>query len=126
MRDDVRKMIRIRKEQTAFFKPMGGENKVDIFPIPIRCEEKIPIPYAIQTESALLIVAGNNTDEKVSGTLSIPLEKCGLDPEKTYTVVDLWSGEKRTVQGKELRRLPFSIKKDKVSGGGIALFKIQK
>lgn len=123
---DVRKMIAIRKSEKDIFHSYRNDVPADIFSLEFNCDEKIPIPFAIQNKSKIIIVAGNNTVNDVKCTIEIPLDYSGILSHKTYTIFDLWNNKKWKVQGEQLKSFSFIIKKDKTSRGGIAVFKIIK
>jgi hypothetical protein len=124
MLKDVKKMIAIRKAENDIFRAHDNDSLPDISEAGYECIDNIPVPYTIQNKKKILIIAGNNQDKDVKITLKLELNKLGLQPSNTYTLIDLWNDKKYKISGKDLESYTFSIKKDKTPGGGIAVFKI--
>lgn len=123
---DVRKMIRIRKENKDLFFARMDNAVPEIIALEIQSETGIPTPFAIWNEKGVIIIAGNNKDHDVDCTVRIPAEKLGLDLNKSYTIRDLWNNTTLKMKGSGLDNLSFKIKRDHVQRGGIAVFKIEK
>ena len=126
MLNDVKKMIAIRKSEKDIFHSYSNNDFADLFSLEFNCDEKIPVPFAIQNKDKIIIVVGNNTSNEVKCTVKIPLIQTGILADKTYTVMDLWNNKKWKVKGNELNDFSFTIRKDKSAKGGIAVFKIIK
>jgi hypothetical protein len=78
-------------------------------------------------EDKAIVVAGNNTDEDVSCTIFIPIYTIGLKEKDEVIVTDLWNDVKKQVySAKNIHTFSFTIKKDKVAKGGLAIFMIEK
>ncbi len=126
MLQDVKRMISIRKEEADIFHAYLNDTLPDLFELQYESSIKIPVPFAMQNTKKIIIVAGNNTNQDVKCKIKMPLQHTGINPDKTYTIHDLWNDRKWKIKGKELEAFQFEIKRDKVSGGGISVFKILK
>jgi len=125
MFNDVKKMIMIRKQQKALMN--GDYFLTHILSLEYKCEQAIPIPYVMWNEDKAIVVAGNNTDEDVSCTIFIPIYTIGLKEKDEVIVTDLWNDVKKQVySAKNIHTFSFTIKKDKVAKGGLAIFMIEK
>jgi len=126
MLEDVKKMIRIRKENSDLFFAWTDDKMPDMISLEFQSEIKIPTPYLVWNNKKIIIIAGNNTDRDVACTVHIPLEKSGLEPGKTYKVHDLWNEKTMDVKGSELANLQVRIKRDHIPSGGISVIAIEK
>ncbi len=126
MLNDVKKMISIRKSENDIFRSYLNDTMPDIFELEYKTEKDLPVPFAIQNKDKIIIVAGNNTEEDAELEVRIPIDKVNLYPDKIYTVQDLWHDTKRKITGRKLQNFKINIIRDKVSSGGIAIFKIIK
>jgi len=124
MLKDVKKMIAIRKAENDIFRAYDNDTLPEISELNYECNDSIPVPFTIQNKKKILFIAGNNTDKDVKITLKPELNKLGLLSDNKYTLIDLWNNKEFKISGKELENYTFSIKKDKTTGGGIAVFKI--
>ena len=126
MLKDVRKMIAIRKSESDLLHAYSNDSLPDIFPVGFECDARVPVPYAIQNNDKLIIIAGNNTRQKAAFRININPARAGLTADKKYWVYDLWNGNKIIIKGNELNNFAFTVPGDKTAGGGIAIFKIIK
>ena len=126
MLEDVKRIIQIRKQESDLFNGFAIQSNVHITELKTKANAEIPEAFGIWNNEKLVIVAGNNTENDVHCSIQIPLDETGINPTNSYTLIDLWNNKTKEIQGSELINFSFPIKKDKVSGGGIAVFKITK
>jgi hypothetical protein len=126
MLDDVKKMIAIRHQENDVFHAYMNNDLPDIFSLEYHSSDLLPVPFAIQNDKKIIIVAGNNTGRDANCVLNLSLKETGLMSEKSYKVTDLWNKKTSLMKGKELENLPIHIRRDKTPGGGIAVLKIEK
>jgi hypothetical protein len=126
MLKDVRKMISIRKSEKDLFHASSNDSLPDIFPLNFDSPTRIPVPFVIQNNDKLIIVAGNNTLQKATCRINLDPARVGLIMNRSYRMYDLWNNKRFKIKGKELRNFTFTIQGDKTAGGGIAIFKIIK
>lgn len=124
MLKDVKKLIAIRKAENDILSAYDNGSLPEISELRYECSDSIPVPYTIQNGRKIIIVAGNNTEKDVKITLKPELINLGLKANTKYKLIDLWNNKEYKISGKELENYTFSVKKDKTSGGGIAVFKI--
>jgi len=121
---DVKKMIALRKQESALLHVLPNNVFPPIDSLAYSCSEKIPVPYMLWDDKSVLVVAGNDTDNDINITVNIPLTKTGLKKARKVTVTDLWNGGKKEMTAAELKKFSFTVKRDRVAGGGIGVFKI--
>jgi glycosidase len=126
MLDDIKKMIRIRKENSDLF--FAGTDNVmpNIMALEYESDSIIPVPYVVWNEKKIVIIAGNNTDSTVACVVKIPLDKFSLNGNKTYVVHDLWNEKTLQIKGIQLANYAIKIKRDKVKNGGISIIEIER
>jgi hypothetical protein len=122
---DVKKMIALRKQESRLLYALPNNVLPPIDSLAYTCSEKIPVPYMLWDDKSVLVVAGNNTDADANITVTVPLAKTGLRKARKVTVTDLWNGGTREMTAAELKKFSFTVKRDRVAGGGIGLFKIE-
>ncbi len=126
MFNDVKKMISIRKSESDLLRSYSNDTLPDIFGLDYIAKIDLPVPFAIQNEHKIIIVIGNNTETDVKLTVKVPLKKVSINPDRTYVIQDLWNDKKWEIPGKELENFQINVTRDKVSSGGLAIFKITK
>jgi pullulanase/glycogen debranching enzyme len=122
---DVKKMIALRKQESKLLYALPNNVFPPIDSLAYSCSEKIPVPYMLWDDKSVLVVAGNNTDNDANITVNIPLTKTGIKKARKVTVTDLWNGGKKEMTVAELKNFNFTVKRDRVAGGGIGIFKIE-
>jgi glycosidase len=124
MLNDTKKIIAIRNAEKDLLRTYKYDSIPDIFELDYSASHTIPVPYAIQNNKKILIIAGNFSDETVECSVKIPLQKTNIHPDKTYKVEDLWNGNSVDLKGRELGEFVFKMGADKTPRGGLAVFKI--
>ncbi len=122
MLKDVKKMISIRKQEKVILHAYQNNVMPNIRALEYSTDADIPEPYILWNDEKAIVVAGNNTTEDVNCEVNIPVDN--LFGNEKYHVIDLWNEKTEDITGKELKSFMFTIKKDKVPAGGIAVFKI--
>lgn len=91
--EDVKQMIRIRRTYSNIFEywPVNHRNS-NICKVKTENLGSLQA-YARYADHRAVIIAANNTDNNLSGTIKIPFMKAGIDGYKHYTVTDLMSGK---------------------------------
>jgi len=112
---DVKRMIAVRKRFPDLFSAENNSKPVNIRPLKYVSDCSLPVPYIIWNEKKAIIIAGNNTDRDVTLQISVPDEFQG---HKFESLTDIWNNKKlRIING----QIKINIKKDKSSGGGLAV-----
>lgn len=127
MLEDVKKMIRIRKQESDLIYPMKiGQNMGHLCAIDYESSDKIPTPYMYCNKNAILIIMGNPYEHKdVKVRLSLNLNHKQLwEKSELLTVEDLWNGSSRICRPDDFETLEWVIKRDKVAGGGLLVLKL--
>ncbi len=129
MLDDVKRMIAIRKAQSAILTPpLGRAWEPDLVAVPHRANIEVPRPYMSWRGDTGIVVLGNadlRSDAIV--TLALPLDRLGSVDGSQYRVTDLWNGGKpRRYSAAQLARLAVKVKRDRQPQGGLAVLKVQR
>ncbi len=118
MLEDVKKIIRIRKQEQDLFNGYALQSGVNIIPIYAESDTVLPMPFMVYNHEKALIVAGNNTAKDVNLTLNIPVRWLPFKPQE---MINLWTNKACEFNTK----LNVKVKADKTKGGGIAIYKIR-
>jgi hypothetical protein len=70
-------------------------------------------------------INGNNQHKDVKVTVTLPVEKIGMSGASRIRITDLWNGAEQIKNISNTTNLTFQIKRDRVQGGGLAVFKIE-
>lgn len=128
MFNDVKKMITIRRQHSEILSMWPDRLEPNLMAVPFEADiEGVPVPYIRWSRHGAICVAGNrSTDRDANLKLRIPLRKIGLGGYASYRVTDLWSGDGAKICTEaELGNFDHKVKRDKTSGGGISVFKIE-
>jgi len=126
MLSDIKRMIQIRKTENDIFHASIIDSLPVVQELDYGADQQIPVPYALQNDEKIIIVAGNPTNQKVECVLKLILNEFDLEITKEYVLYDLWNNKKRTIKGKDLEHFKFTILPDKMAKGGLSIFKIIK
>lgn len=121
---DVRKMIAIRRQYADILAISPGGKEPNLRAVDCHASFDVPVPYIRWKDKNLILIAGNrNTDRDAEISVRIPPEL--LQGGETCNVRDLWSGgPAKTYNRAQLQEFRFTVKRDKVAGGGLAVFAI--
>jgi hypothetical protein len=127
MLDDVRRMIRIRRQQRELIYPLrvGQEGPTPVA-VAHQASVKLPVPYLYTGNGKALLVAGNpHVDQEVDIRFDLTALALGLDEQQSIQVVDLWN-ERVVVAATvdELAQQTFTIARDKSPRGGLLVLSI--
>jgi hypothetical protein len=126
MVEDVKKLIAIRKQEADVLAAFPNYRPKNLRRIPYQADHPCPSPYARWNENKLIVVAGNlETGTDLTLTLSVPVADLGLAGLERYRVTDLWTREHQYCSAAELEGFECAVLRDKVSGGGVRLLKIE-
>lgn len=122
---DVKKMIAIRKQEKDVIHSVYNVAKPRIEKVSYKSASVVPVPYLLWNDQKAILVAGNNLDKDVKLTVTLPLEKIGMSGVSQIRITDLWNGGEKTLNVTSSSDFSFTIKKDKVAGGGLGIYKIE-
>ena len=122
---DVKKMIAIRKQEKDVIHSVYNETRPNVESVFYKSTSTIPVPYILWNDKKAILIAGNNSDKDVKLTVTLPLEKIGMKGASRIRLTDLWNGGEKVVEMKDLPEFSFGIKRDKVAGGGLAVYKME-
>lgn len=122
---DVKKMIAIRKQEKDVIHSVYNEAKPRIEKVAYQSSSVVPAPYILWNNRKAILIAGNNLEKNVKLTVTLPLDKIGMSEASQIRITDLWNGGEKTMDVKNAADFSFAIKKDKVAGGGLAVYKIE-
>ncbi|MGH9615427.1 MAG: alpha-amylase family glycosyl hydrolase, partial [Acidobacteriaceae bacterium] len=127
MFNDVKKMIAIRKQYSEILSAWPDRREPNLKAIPYKSDIEVPVPYIRWSDRSAICIAGNRSiDQDANLKLRIPLKEIGFSGHAAYRFTDLWAdGNAETYTETELKMLNCTVKKDKTSGGGISVFKIE-
>ena len=128
MLNDVKKMLEIRKREKDLIHAYRINDTLNILPLTYDSQDSLPIPYIQWNEQkAIIIVANPYTDRDINCRLNIPVEKIWDSYTGKIKLTNLWLSEKPKVLSiKELEDFNCLVKRDKVSRGGICVYKLEK
>lgn len=126
MFSDVRKMISIRRQNSAVLAMTPGNKEPRLRAVAYECTAKVPVPYLRWDNHAAILVAANRSREQNAAIrMSIDLAETGIQGHPRYAVTDLWSTSgTKTYAASELRSFECTVKHDGIRGGGLAVFRI--
>jgi hypothetical protein len=121
---DVKRMIAIRRQHADILGMSPGGREPNLLAVEYYAEIDVPVPYIRWNDSKVILIAGNrNTDRDAKITVRFPasmLEHC-----ESFEVHDLWSGTPGKAYSRtELQQFCFEVIRDKVPGGGLAVYAI--
>jgi len=123
---DVKKMIAIRTQEKDVIHSVLNDVNPNIAAVEYRSSDSVPVPYILWNDKKAILVAGNyHTDKDVELTVMLPFEKTGIPRTSRIRITDLWNGGNEIKKITDTTNFTFRIKKDKIKGGGIAVFKIE-
>lgn len=125
MLTDVKKMIAIRKQEKDVIHSVYNEARPNIEKVSYKSASTVPTPYILWNNHKAILIAGNNLNKDVRLTVRLPLDKIGMGGVTQIRLTDLWNGGEKVVNVKNSSEFSFTIKKDKVVGGGLAVYKIE-
>lgn len=126
MLDDVKRLIAIRKQEADILAARPTYAGSTLLPLDFEAGVPCPRPYLRWSDSTAILVAGNPSAEADAQlSITLPLDRIGLDGHGTYTVTDLWTGAAETRGEADLLRLGITVPRDKTPGGGLRLLKIR-
>lgn len=129
MLDDVKNMLRIRRNHSEMIKACKMGDTVRTFgTLEYESDDELPVPYYYLGEETILAVAANpNTDRDVY--LKLNLEEL-LSSEKSWRTKALFGtlpeGMQEIAESRELVRTKWQIKKDKIRQGGLLVLEFEK
>jgi hypothetical protein len=122
---DVKKMIAIRNREKDVIHSVLNDVNPNITAVEYKSADPIPVPYIVWNDKKAILVAGNNLNKDVKLTVMLSLEKIGMSGASRIRITDLWNEGEEIKNISSTANLAFQIKKDKVQGGGLAVFKIE-
>jgi hypothetical protein len=122
---DVKKMIAIRKQENDIIHSVLNDVNPTIASVEYKSSDAVPVPYIVWNDKKAILVAGNNLEKDVKLTVTLPVEKIGMSGASRIRITDLWNGGDEIKNVNNTTDLTFRIKKDKTSGGGLAVLKIE-
>jgi len=128
MLTDVKKMIAIRKQEKDVIHSVLNDVDPNIASVEYKSFESlpVPVPYIMWNNKKAILVAGNyHTDKDIELTVTIPFEKIGMSRASRVRITDLWNGGSEVKKMSEASSFTFRVKKDKIPGGGVVVFKIE-
>ncbi len=128
MLDDVRDIIRIRKQYSHLISPARRESPLTgFFELAGHTPESLPVPYAYCDEATLLVVAANpsvQSDALVS--IPIPWKSLPIRFASDYSVRDVWNGTPAERRPRtEITALSLQLRRDRIKKGGLAVYEIK-
>lgn len=127
MFEDVKKMIAVRKQEAEILTLKPENERPNLVAAPCQHDIEVPLPYIRWNRSAAIVVAGNlNTARDAHLKLNIPLQAVGLAGHASYKVTQLWpESESKSFTEAQLAAFAFTVRRDKIPGGGLCLLKIE-
>lgn len=128
MLDDVKWMLTLRRKEAALLTPqIRGDAEPPLAAVGYRSDVDVPIPYVRwNADSAVIVMANRHTNADAHLTLDVPLNRLAGHGTR-YRVTDLWNGGPPKIKGaRELSKLAYTVKRDRVRRGGIGLLKIER
>lgn len=124
---DVKKMIAIRKQEKDVIHSVHSDTTPRIDKVQYKSSSPVPVPYILWNDRKAILVAGNNTDRNVKLTVTLPLGKTGMATAgaSQVRITDLWNGGEKILSLNKTSDFSFTIRKDRVAGGGLAVYKIE-
>jgi hypothetical protein len=129
MLDDVKRLIRIRRENPSLIHPLKvGDGCDHLISVPYSAQRELPVPYLYWNERRGILVAGN-PDPSRDATIrfDVPFASIGFEPAQRIAVTDLWNEDETTITTAEaFNEMQFTIKRDKAHRGGMLVVAIDK
>jgi glycosidase len=126
MFEDVKRLIAIRKAEGEALQATSNYEPPRMAAIPYQADAPCPPPYLRWGGGKAVAVVGNlSAEHDLSVTLRLPLDAAGLAGCGEYHVIDLWTGEGRTVSEGDLNGYTVSVPRDRAPGGGLRLLRIE-
>lgn len=122
---DVKKMLAIRKQEKDVIHSEINNKVPNIVALKYTSSKDVPVPYIMWNNEKAILVAGNNSDKDTRIKVTIPFGEIGMNNIRRVKISDLWNGGSKTLEVKGDTDFTFNIKKDKVAGGGIAVYRIE-
>jgi hypothetical protein len=124
---DVKKMIALHKHEAEILALKPESDRPNLKAVPCEHDIPTPVPYVRWNRHAAIVVAGNlDTERDAHLKLHVPLEAIGLAGHASYKVTSLWpEGESRSCTVQDLTSFPCTVRRDKISGGGLFVLKIE-
>lgn len=121
---DVKRMIAIRRQYADILAMSPGGKEPKLCAAGYRADFDVPVPYIRWNDRNMILIAGNRNQDR-DAEISVRIPSRLLQMSETYSVEDLWLGRpaKKYLRA-ELQEFRFSVKRDKVAGGGLAVFAI--
>ncbi len=123
---DVKKILSIRTQERDVIHSFYSDLVPNILALEYKADAELPVPYIIWNEKKAVIIIGNNTDNDVEVQIKIPFKKIGMESLDSVRISDLWNGGCWTIKTEETTYFSCIVKKDKISGGGLAIYKLEK
>lgn len=124
MFQDVKKMIAIRRQYASVLVMSPGGTEPNLSAIDYHADFDVPVPYIRWKNNEIILIAGNrSTDRDVEITVRFKDEV--LQRNERFSLQDLWSGTPTKIYRRgELQHFRFMVKRDKIAGGGLAVYAI--
>lgn len=127
MLDDVKDIIRLRKQYAHLIRPARREGRLEgFFELDGHAPASLPVPYAYCDEATLLVIAANPSaqgDAEVS--IPLPWKSLPLRRAAEYDVRDVWNGKPAVRRSRaELATLTALVHRDRTRRGGLAVYEI--
>ena len=124
MFQDVKRMIAIRRQHADVLAMSPGGRNPNLRAVEHEADIDVPVPYVRWKDGKVILIAGNrNVDRDAEITVHFPADI--LPQRETFKVHDLWSNTPDKIGGRaQLQQFRFTVKRDKVRGGGLAVYAI--
>jgi hypothetical protein len=124
MFQDVKRMMAIRRQHAEILAMWPGGQEPKLRAVEHKSDIEVPVPYLRWKNGNAILIAGNrNTDHDAEVTVRFPAELLQLS--ESFKVRDLWSSAYDKVCSRaELQEFQFTVRKDRVAGGGLAVYAI--
>lgn len=117
MLDDFRKILSVRRENSDLLH--YDRLTARVIPVPSDLPGA-PVPYLrYKPGGDAILVAGNDAGAPLDAYAAIPDEYLESVAATSWTVTDLWTGERTAVSREEMKRFPISVPPDRVKDGGV-------
>lgn len=121
---DVKRMIAIRREHADVLAMSPGGKEPNLRAAEHEADMEVPLPYMRWKGGKVILVCGNrSTDRDARITVHLPADV--LQQSESFRVHDLWSDAADKVCSRtELQHFSFTVKRDRVPRGGLAVYAI--
>lgn len=122
MRDDVRRLLRVRRSNSDV---VNADHHVGHM-IAVPVEPALPlVPYLRwNDQGSAVLVTGNEADHPMTVAVELPLEKIGFPSGSSCLVRDLLTGEEERLRSTPTLAWTMSIPGDRQPGGGLKVLRI--